>query len=127
MISNAESNEIFSGLRKAAIAIVTLGDEVAAEVFRYLNEEEIQALGREISKLSKVSPEQAEKVLQEFHEMSMAQDYLMSGGVEYAKRVLNSAFGADRARSIIRPRDEITRKRDSDLRFAAKGRPAAGR
>ena len=101
MISNAESNEIFSGLRKAAIAIVTLGDEVAAEVFRYLNEEEIQALGREISKLSKVSPEQAEKVLQEFHEMSMAQDYLMSGGVEYAKRVLNSAFGVDRARSII--------------------------
>ena len=101
MISNAETNEIFSGLRKAAIAIVTLGDEVAAEVFRYLNEEEIQSLGREISKLSKVSPEQAEKVLQEFHEMSMAQDYLMSGGVEYAKRVLNSAFGVDRARSII--------------------------
>ena len=101
MISNADTNEIFSGLRKAAIAIVTLGDEVAAEVFRYLNEEEIQSLGREISKLSKVSPEQAEKVLQEFHEMSMAQDYLMSGGVEYAKRVLNSAFGVDRARSII--------------------------
>ncbi len=101
MISNAETNEIFSGLRKAAIAIVTLGDEVAAEVFRYLNEEEIQSLGREISKLSKVTPEQAERVLQEFHEMSMAQDYLMSGGVEYAKRVLNSAFGPDRARHII--------------------------
>ena len=101
MISNAETNEIFSGLRKAAIAIVTLGDDVAAEVFRYLNEEEIQSLGREISKLSKVSPEQAERVLQEFHEMSMAQDYLMSGGVEYAKRVLNTAFGADRARNII--------------------------
>ena len=101
MISNAETNEIFSGLRKAAIAIVTLGDDVAAEVFRYLNEEEIQSLGREISKLSKVTPEQAERVLQEFHEMSMAQDYLMSGGVDYAKRVLNSAFGPDRARSII--------------------------
>ena len=101
MISNAETNEIFSGLRKAAIAIVTLGDEVAAEVFRYLNEEEIQSLGREISKLSRVTPEQAERVLQEFHEMSMAQDYLMSGGVEYAKRVLNSAFGEDRARNII--------------------------
>ncbi len=101
MISNAETNEIFSGLRKAAIAIVTLGNEVAAEVFRYLNEEEIQSLGREISKLSRVTPEQAERVLQEFHEMSMAQDYLMSGGVEYAKRVLNSAFGEDRARNII--------------------------
>jgi flagellar motor switch protein FliG len=102
MISNAENqNEIFSGLRKAAIAIVTLGDEVAAEVFRFLDEDEVQMVGREISKLSRVTPEQAEKILQEFHELSMAQDYLMSGGVEYAKRVLNSAFGPDRARNII--------------------------
>ncbi len=102
MISNTENpNEVFTGIRKAAIAIVTLGDEVAAEVFRFLAEDEVQTVGREISKLNKVTPEQAEKTLQEFHEMSMAQDYLMSGGVEYAKRVLNSAFGPDRARSII--------------------------
>lgn len=102
MISNTENpNEVFSGLKKAAIAIVTLGDEVAAGIFRFLNDEEVQGLGREISKLTKVTPEQAERILQEFHEMSMAQDYLMAGGVEYAKRVLNSAFGADRARSII--------------------------
>lgn len=102
MISNAENpNEVFTGIRKAAIAIVTLGDEVAAEVFRFLTEEEVQTVGREVSKLNKVTPEQAEKILQEFHEMSLAQDYLMSGGVEYAKRVLNSAFGPDRARNII--------------------------
>lgn len=102
MISNAENpNEVFTGIRKAAIAIVTLGDEVAAEVFRFLTEDEVQTVGREISKLNKVTPEQAEKILQEFHEMSLAQDYLMSGGVEYAKRVLNSAFGPDRARNII--------------------------
>ena len=102
MISNTENpNEVFPGVRKAAIAVVTLGDEVAAEVFRYLTDDEVQMVGREISKLNKVTPEQAEKTLQEFHEMSMAQDYLMSGGVEYAKRVLNSAFGADRARHII--------------------------
>ena len=102
MISNAENvNEVFSGLRKAAIAIVTLGDDVAADVFRYLTEDEVQLVGREISKLNKVTPEQAENTLQEFHEMSMAQDYLMSGGIEYAKRVMNSAFGPDRARLII--------------------------
>ena len=102
MISNAENvNEVFSGLRKAAIAIVTLGDDVAADVFRFLTEDEVQLVGREVSKLNKVTPEQAENTLQEFHEMSMAQDYLMSGGIEYAKRVMNSAFGPDRARLII--------------------------
>lgn len=113
MISNAENpNEVFAGIRKAAIAIVTLGDEVAAEIFRFLTDEEVQTVGREISKLNKVTPEQAEKVLQEFHEMSMAQDYLMSGGVEYAKRVLNSAFGPDRARSII---DRVVKSLGSEI------------
>ena len=65
MISNTENpNEVFSGIRKAAIAIVTLGDEVAAEIFRFLTEDEVQTVGREISKLSKVTPEQAGKILQ---------------------------------------------------------------
>ena len=113
MISNTENpNEVFAGIRKAAIAIVTLGDEVAAEIFRFLTEDEVQTVGREISKLNKVTPEQAEKVLQEFHELSMAQDYLMSGGVEYAKRVLNSAFGPDRARSII---DRVVKSLGSEI------------
>ena len=79
----------------------TLGDDVAADVFRYLTEEEVQLVGREISKLNKVTPEQAENTLREFHEMSVAQDYLTSGGIEYANRVMNSAFGPDRARLII--------------------------
>ncbi len=51
-ISNAENeNLILSGMRKAAIAIVALGDDVATEVFRLLTEEEVQRVSREISKL----------------------------------------------------------------------------
>lgn len=101
-ISNAESsNQMLPGIRKAAIAIVALGDEVATEIFRLLTDHEVQRVSREISKLDAVSPEQAEKTLQDFHELSLAHDYLVTGGIDYAKRVLNSAFGADRARSII--------------------------
>jgi len=102
MISNADNeNEIFSGLKKAAIAMVTLDDSVASGIFRLLSEEEVQALSREISGLRQVSAAQAEKVLQEFHELELAHEHLSSGGIEYAKRLLNSAFGSDRARSII--------------------------
>ncbi len=101
-ISNAENeNQVLSGLRKAAIAVVALGDEVATEVFRLLTEEEVQKVSREISKLKTVTPDQAEKTLQDFHELSMAHEYLVSGGIDYTKRVLNSAFGTDRARRII--------------------------
>ena len=102
MISNAENeNEILSGLRKAAMTVVALGDDAAAAVFRLLDEDEVQRISREISKIDRLVPEQTEAVLGEFHEMSLAHEYLTSGGIEYAKRVLNSAFGPDRARNII--------------------------
>ena len=102
MISNAENtNEVFSGIRKAAITIVALGDDVAADLFRLLTENEVEQIGREIAKLSRVTSEQAERTLEEFHEMLLAREYMVEGGIEYAKRVLNGAFGPDRSRAII--------------------------
>jgi flagellar motor switch protein FliG len=102
MISNAENtNEVFSGIRKAAITVVALGDDVAADLFRLLTENEVEQIGREIAKLSRVTSEQAERTLEEFHEMLLAREYMVEGGIEYAKRVLNGAFGPDRSRAII--------------------------
>ena len=102
MISNpAGENLLFYGIRKAAIAVVTLGDDVAGRVFKFLSDDDIQRLSREIAKIERVTAEQAEKVLSEFHELEMAHAHLSSGGLEYAKRVLNSAFGPDRAWAII--------------------------
>ncbi len=92
---------MLAGVRKAAIAMVALGDEVAAKVFRFLPDEDVQRLSREISRLDNVGAKQAEKVLSEFHEMEMAQKQLSAGGLEYAKRILNSAFGPDRAKTIV--------------------------
>ena len=101
-ISNAENeNQVLSGLRKAAIAVVALGDDVATEVFRLLTDEEVQKVSREVSKLKTVTPDQAERTLQDFHELSMAHEYLVSGGIDYTKRILNAAFGGDRSRRII--------------------------
>ncbi len=102
MINDPSSNDVMMpGVRKAAIAMVALGDEVAAKVFRFLADEEVQRLGREISRLDSVTSKQAEKVLAEFHEMEMAHKQLSAGGLEYAKRVLNNAFGQDRAKGIV--------------------------
>ncbi len=113
MISNTENeNEILSGIRKAAVTVVALGDDAAAEVFRLLDEDEVQKISREISRIDRLSPEQTEAVLGEFHEMSLAHEYLTSGGIEYAKRVLNSAFGPDRARKII---DRVVRSLGNEI------------
>lgn len=113
MISNAENeNQLLSGVRKAAITIVALGDEVASPLIRLLAEEDVEAIGREITKLDMVTAEQTEKVLQEFVDLSMARGYIVTGGVEYAKRLLKNAFGAERARAMI---DRLLKSIGSEL------------
>jgi flagellar motor switch protein FliG len=92
--------------------VVALGDEVGAEIFKLLEEEEVENLGREISKLSAVTSEQAESVMEEFHQMSLAHEYMMKGGVDYAKRVLNAAFGQENARKLI---DRLVKSLGSDV------------
>ena len=113
MISDSSNpNVLLAGLRKAAIAMVTLGDGVASQVFRYLTEGEIQRLSGEISRIDHVSSDQAQKVLEEFHELEMAHKQLSEGGLEYAKKVLNNAFGPDRARVIV---DRVVRSIGSEI------------
>ncbi len=113
MISDSSNpSALLAGLRKAAIAMVTLGDGAASQVFRYLSEGEIQKLSSEISRIDHVSADQAEKVLEEFHELEMAHKQLSEGGLEYTRRLLNTAFGPDRARVIV---DRVVRSIGSEI------------
>lgn len=90
-----------SGRRKVAILMVILGDQVSAEVLRNLNEEEVHHIGREVAHIHNISAEQAEAVLEEFYEMTMAHNYVLVGGVDYARKILVNAFGPDHARSLL--------------------------
>jgi len=113
MITNANRPAtLIPGLRKAAITLVALGDQVGAEIFKLLEEEEVEVLGKEISKLSTVTSEQAEAVMEEFHQMSLAHEYMIKGGVDYAKRLMNAAFGSESARRII---DRLVKSLGSDV------------
>src|SRR5262249_27514457 len=62
---------------------------------------EVQQISREIARVQMLTPEEAEGVLEEFYQMSVAHDYVIKGGVEYARKVLNSAFGPEEARRIF--------------------------
>lgn len=102
MITNAEKPlPPIPGLRKAAILILVLGDETSAEILRNLEEDEVQILSREVARLSAVSAEQAESILEEFHEMSLAHDYVLKGGIDYARRLLVSAYGPEHAKKLL--------------------------
>ena len=90
-----------SGRQKAAILIVSLGPEVAANIYRHLREEDIEQLTLEIANLAKVSNEQKNEILEEFYQMLVAQNYITEGGIEYAKVVLEKALGTQKAIEII--------------------------
>jgi flagellar motor switch protein FliG len=89
------------GRRKAAVLLVSLGKERAAEVFRHLRDDEIESLSLEMAKLQRVEPATTEGVLEEMVAMVTAYDSLVAGGVDYAREVLERALGPARAMDII--------------------------
>jgi len=105
-----------NGLRKAAILMVLIGDEASSEVFKYMNETEITELSREISSINSIQPDAADEVLEDFHNMSLAREYISSGGMEYAKKVLMRSLGPDSARKII---DRLSKSIDSSPSFSS--------
>ncbi|MFD2133126.1 flagellar motor switch protein FliG [Pseudogracilibacillus auburnensis] len=110
-----------TGKQKAAILLISLGPDVSAEVYKHLTEEEIEKLSLEISSVQKVDTHLKEEILEQFHQIAIAQDYISQGGVGYAKTVLEKAFGKQEALSIINRLTSSLQVRPFD--FARKADP----
>ena len=89
-----------SGIQKAATLLLLMGHEVSAVVLREFNEMEVQQLAREIARIDSLSADQAEGALEEFYQMSMAHDFVVRGGLDYARKMLTTAFGPEAAKKI---------------------------
>jgi flagellar motor switch protein FliG len=98
---NISGNEQIPGLRKAAILMVMIGDEASSALLRELDAGEIDEISREIARVQALTPEEAEGVLEEFHHMVTARDYVIKGGIDYARKVLTNAFGDDQAQRLL--------------------------
>jgi len=90
-----------TGKQKAALLLISLGPEVSAAIYKHLNEDEIERLTLEISGVKKVEATVKEEIIEEFHHIALAQDYISQGGIGYAKTVLEKALGKDHAQAII--------------------------
>ncbi|NLM47278.1 MAG: flagellar motor switch protein FliG [Epulopiscium sp.] len=93
--------EELSGREKAAMLLIALGPEKSARIFKHLREEEIEQLTLEIANIRTVSPQMKEKVLDEFYQVCLAQQYIAEGGIAYAKQVLEKALGSEKAIEVI--------------------------
>ncbi len=97
----ADANAEMTGLRKAAILLVSLGDHASADIIRHLSEDEVQTVSREVARINTITSEQVEAVAEEFYQMSMARDFAVKGGLDYARSMLMNAFGPETAKRLV--------------------------
>lgn len=93
--------EKFTGIQKAAILFISLGPDASAGIIKRLNERDIQKVTYEIANMASVRAEDRQVVLDEFMELNKAKDYILEGGVEYARSVLSKALGSQKASDIL--------------------------
>ena len=91
----------YTGRQKAAIFLVTIGSEISAEIFKYLREDEIETLTFEIARLETIEPDQKDAILQEFQELMMASQFISTGGIDFARELLEKSLGSQKAIDII--------------------------
>ncbi len=110
--SDASADEVeesrLDALRKAAIFLVTLEEDVAAEVFKRLSDREAKILSQEIVRLGFIGNEQIEGVLEEFRKLFRVTGVVREGGTERAANILRRSFPPETANRIIRLLSEDT-------------------
>jgi flagellar motor switch protein FliG len=96
-----DASHALSGVRKAAIFLVAMGDEVGKKILQNLAEADLRRLTEEIADLRGVPPEVSLDVIEEFHEMLDTQQYMMHGGLDFATKLLVDTFGQERAEDLL--------------------------
>ncbi len=90
-----------TGLQKAAILMIALKLDTASEVYKYLDNAELEMISAEISKVKNVTAQLVDSVLLEFYHMVTAREYMLEGGLDYAHALLEKTFGIPKASEII--------------------------
>ncbi len=91
-----------NGTKKAAALLVSLATEESAQIYKNLDDGEIDTLTKEIVALQNVDPETLGAIVEEFYEMTRAQEFIAAGGYNYATEVLEKAMGDERANDVIK-------------------------
>ena len=96
----AETSEV-SGIRKAAIFVLTLEQSIAAEILKHMDETQIEDLSREIASLGPVTQVMRDEVVGEFYQLALARSYADEGGWDYAKSLLTKSLSPEMSKKII--------------------------
>ncbi len=102
----ASTKSRISPKQKAAAVIISMGADNASEVYKYMHEDEIEELTYEIARLYRLEAEELEQILNDFYGLCLTQKVITEGGLDYAKNVLEKAFGSQTANNLL---ERVTR------------------
>lgn len=102
MVSQLKESKRLSGRQRAAGLLIALGPEVSGKVLTRFKDHEVEALTWEITNMGQISSEVRDELLEAAYSVAIAQDYVSSGGIDYALEILEQAFGPERARDIAK-------------------------
>ncbi|MER3419872.1 MAG: flagellar motor switch protein FliG [Chloroflexota bacterium] len=102
MSGEKNTSKRLTGRQRAAGLLIALGPEVAGKILSRFKEHEIELLTWEITNMGQISAELRDELLEAAYTVAIAQDYVSSGGIDYAMEMLEQAFGADKAREIAK-------------------------
>jgi flagellar motor switch protein FliG len=96
------SKKNLTGLQKVAIFMIAIGPERSSKILKKFPDEDIERISKEIANISSIDPEIKKAVMEEFLQLNEAQNYIATGGIKYARELLEKTVGPQRANEIIK-------------------------
>ena len=115
MAAGQKKKPVLTPAARVAAVIVALGKEEAAEVYKFLKEEEIETISLEVAKLHNLSQEDLQEIVDDFYGLCVTQKVISEGGVIYARDVLEKAFGPEQAKDYMERISQAMQTRPFDF------------
>lgn len=100
-MAKSENSGKLSATQRIALVMASMGAENASEIYKHLSDDEIEAISVELARMDYHPIETVEEVLNEFYELCLTQKVVTEGGMDYARQILEKAFGEEAASSLL--------------------------
>jgi flagellar motor switch protein FliG len=114
-VEDTLAESYISGLRKAALLFLAIDVETASSIIKFLDTEQVEKISTEIAKIKNVPSKMVDEIVKEFHDMVIAREYVLEGGIEYAQMLLEKSLGPIKAQEIIEKVKSLTTMKGFDF------------
>ncbi|MBP1543399.1 MAG: flagellar motor switch protein FliG, partial [Oscillospiraceae bacterium] len=101
MARRDSSQEGLPAAQRIALVLASMGAENASHIYKHLADDEVESVSVELARLEYQPIEVVEEVLNEFYELCLTQKVVTEGGVDYAREILEKAFGQEQATNLL--------------------------